>query len=127
MRVLLRLSVQPADLDDILEVQWEIDEAILEASAAPIDEDVHYEQVLEVFCEAMRILPKVHQLAILLRRVYGLSHKEIAKKKGVSISSMEKYFALPGHHAQARLRRRAQGGGVRVNRVSPELVSLSAG
>jgi RNA polymerase sigma-70 factor (ECF subfamily) len=62
------------------EVQWQIDEAILEANAARIDEAVHYEQMLEVFCEAMGILPKAHQRAILLRRVYGLSHKEIAKK-----------------------------------------------
>lgn len=133
VRVLLRLRVQPADVDDILqeslartlsadgetrlrfpksylytvarniafaenerrsrEVQCEIDEAILESDAAPADEVLHYKQMLSVFWDAMSTLPKTHQQAILLRRVYGLSHKEIARKMGVSISSVEKYFA----------------------------------
>ncbi|HPE31125.1 MAG TPA: RNA polymerase sigma factor [Parvularculaceae bacterium] len=133
IRVLLRLSVQPSDVDDILqeslartlaadrkkrvefpksylymisrnmvfeenqrrsrEVQWEIDEAILEASNAPADEALHYKQMMETFWEALETLPTSHRRAILLRRVYGLSHKEIAKKMGVSVSSVEKYFA----------------------------------
>lgn len=133
VRVLLRLSVQPADVDDILqeslaralhaeqskrldfpksylytvarnivfeqnerrsrEVQCEIDEAILASETAPLDDELHYRQMLEVFWEALNTLPQTHQRAILLRRIYGLSHKEIAKKMGVSISSVEKYFA----------------------------------
>ena len=171
VRVLLRLSVQPADVDDILqeslvralltdekkqikfpksylymvsrnivfekserrsgEVQWQIDEAILEANAAPIDEAVHYEQMLEVFCEAMGILPKAHQRAILLRRVYGLSHKEIAKKKGVSISSVEKYFAQGIRRCQDIMSRRGYGvehrEGVAANRRGTYLTHQNTG
>lgn len=133
VRTLVRLSVQPADVDDILqeslartleadekspvefpksylftvsrnivfeqqerrsrEVQWEIDEAILESKAAPADEALHYRRMMDVFWEAMSTLPKAHQRAILLRRIYGLSHKEIADKMNVSLSSVEKYFA----------------------------------
>lgn len=133
IRTLLRLSVQPTDVDDILqeslartlhadsrrrlefpksylytvarnlvfeeserrsrEVQCEIDDAILASDATPLDEELHYKQMLDVFWEAMSTLPKTHQRAILLRRIYGLSHKEVAKKMGVSISSVEKYFA----------------------------------
>ncbi|MEZ5892089.1 MAG: sigma-70 family RNA polymerase sigma factor [Parvularculaceae bacterium] len=133
IRVLLRMSVQPSDVDDILqeslartlhaekrqrlefpksylytvarnivfeeserrsrEVQCEIDEAILASEASPADEELHYRQMLDVFWEALGTLPKAHQRAILLRRIYGLSHKEIARKMDVSISSVEKYFA----------------------------------
>lgn len=133
IRVLLRLSVQPSDVDDILqetltralhadnrrrlefpksylytvarnlvfeeserrsrEVQSEIDEAIVASDAAPADEELHYKQMLDVFWEAMSTLPQTHQRAILLRRIYGLSHKEIAQKMGVTKSSVEKYFA----------------------------------
>jgi RNA polymerase sigma factor (sigma-70 family) len=130
---LLRLSVQPVDVDDILqetltraleadkhgpikypqsylykvsrnmvfreqqrrarEVQSEIDEAAIVANAAGTDEAVYYKQTLQVFLESMASLPKAHQRAILLRRVYGLSQKEVAQKMGVSLSSVEKYFA----------------------------------
>ena len=133
VRTLVRLSVQPADVDDILqeslaralaanqrtplkfpksylfivsrnivfeqqerrsrEVQWEIDEAILDSKAAPTDEELHYRQMMIAFWDALGTLPKAHQRAILLRRIYGLSQKEVAAKMGVSLSSVEKYFA----------------------------------
>lgn len=133
VRVLLRMSVKPADVDDILqeslartlraetrgplehprsylytvarnivfeekerrarEVQCEINDAILASDSAPIDEELHHEKMLDIFWEAMSTLPRNHQRAILLRRIYGLSHREVAKKMGVSISSVEKYFA----------------------------------
>ncbi len=133
VRTLLRMSVKPEDVDDILqetvtralaanekqelkfpksylytvsrnmafevnqkrsrEVQTEIDNALLESDAPQPDDVTHHKKMLEAFIEAMSTLPVQNQRAILLRRVYGLSHKEIAKKMGVSISSVEKYFA----------------------------------
>ncbi|WP_417459816.1 RNA polymerase sigma factor [Kordiimonas sp.] len=133
VRGLLRLSVRPSDVDDILqesltrtleanetreidhpksylftvsrnivfrdqersarEVQWEIDEAILESHTAPIDRELYYKQMLEVFWEALETLPQSHRRAILLRRVYGFSHKQVAKKMGLSVNTVEKYFA----------------------------------
>ncbi|MFC3052334.1 RNA polymerase sigma factor [Kordiimonas pumila] len=133
VRTLLRMSVKPEDIDDILqetivraiaahektplvfpksylytvsrnmvleehqrrsrEIQGEIDEALQESEAPLADEVMQHKQTLAAFWEAMEGLPKTHQRAILLRRVYGFSHKEIAKKLGVSISSVEKYFA----------------------------------
>ncbi|MGE0410242.1 MAG: RNA polymerase sigma factor [Amphiplicatus sp.] len=149
VRALVRLSVQPADVDDILqeslaraleadgknplefpksylftvsrnivfeqqerrsrEVQWEIDEAILESKTAPTDDEIHYRRMMEVFWEAMATLPKAHQQAILLRRIYGLSHKDIANKMNVSISSVEKYFAQGIKRCQDIMARRGYG------------------
>ncbi len=133
VRGILRLSVRPSDVDDILqeslartleanenreinhpksylftvsrnivfrdqerrarEVQWEIDEAIFEANTSPIDRELYYKQMLEVFWETIETLPQSHRRAILLRRIYGLSHKQVAKKMGLSVDTVEKYFA----------------------------------
>ena len=133
VRCMLRLSVRPSDVDDILqeslartleatnsrdidhpksylftvsrnivfrdqercarEVQWEIDEAVLESSSSPADRELYYKQMLEVFWETLETLPISHRRAILLRRVYGFSHKQVAKKMDLSVSTVEKYFA----------------------------------
>jgi RNA polymerase sigma factor (sigma-70 family) len=149
VRVLLRMSVRPADIDDILqesvtralraenrgpleypksylytvvrnlvfeererrgrEVQYEINEAILASDSAPVDEELHHAKMLEIFWEAMGSLPRNHQRAILLRRLYGLSHKEVAKKLGVSESSVEKYFAHGIKRCEDLMARRGYG------------------
>lgn len=133
IRALLRLSVRPEDVDDILqeslaraieadqkstidlpksylfavsrnlvfreqerrsrEVLMEIDEAIIDSKTVDATEEAHSREMLDVFCEAMQTLPASHQRAIILRRVYGLSHREVATKMGVSLSSVEKYYA----------------------------------
>ncbi|MCG8440697.1 MAG: sigma-70 family RNA polymerase sigma factor [Caulobacterales bacterium] len=133
VKALLRMSVQPGDVDDILqealartleadgkkalhfpksylftvsrnmvfreqerssrEVQCEIDEALLASNAVPVDDEIYYKQMLQAFWDAVDSLPKNHKRAILLRRLYGFSQKDIAKKMGVSLSSVEKYFA----------------------------------
>lgn len=133
VRALLRTSIQPADVDDILqesfartleadskkhvqhpksylfivsrniafreqqkrarEIQREIDDIVMAADEAPADQDLYYSQMLSAFWEALETLPLSHQRAILLRRVYGLSYEQIAKKMNKSVSSVEKYFA----------------------------------
>ena len=145
-RSLLRMSVKPSDVDDILqesltraieannkkrleypksylftisrnmvfrehqrsarEVQIEIDEAIIDSGAPPLDDELHFKKMLQVFWEAMDSLPEKHRRAILLRRIYGLSQKEIAKKMGVSLSSVEKYFALGINRCQVVMTRK---------------------
>lgn len=157
IRVLLRLSVQPADVDDILqesltralladrkkrlefpksylytvsrnlafeenqrrsrEVQNEIDEAVLESRGPLTDDAIHYRQMMDAFWEAMGTLPTAHRRAILLRRIYGLSHKEIAKKLGVSVSSIEKYFAQGIKRCQDIMARRGYGADRRREKV----------
>ncbi len=149
VRALLRLSVRPSDVDDILqetlartleaneqkridhpksylftvsrnivfrdqkrqsrEIQWEIDEAVLESNDAPTDREIYYRQMLEAFWKAMDSLPQNHRRAILLRRIYGLSHKQIAKKMGLSVNTVEKYFAKGIKRCQDVMSRRGYG------------------
>lgn len=45
------------------------------------------------FCRAVRTLPLQCRRAFILRKVYGLSHKEISEQLGISISTVEKHLA----------------------------------
>lgn len=75
------------------EITMEIDDALLEGTDVDIDRDLHYRRKFQQFKQALSALPENKRRAILLRKFYGLSHREIAKKMNVSISSVEKYIA----------------------------------
>jgi len=46
-----------------------------------------------IFCRAVSILPLQCRKAFILRKVYGLSHKEVAEQLGISTSTVEKHLA----------------------------------
>ena len=159
VRMILRLSVKPEDVDDILqesllrvfeadekkkirrpksylfkvsrnmvfrrrerrsrEVLSEIDEASIDSRSVPADRDLHYRRMHDAFWEALSTLPQPHQRAILLRRVYGFSQKEVAGKMGVSVSSVEKYIA----HGIKTCRRAMRRGG--YDALGPQKASPS--
>lgn len=133
IRSILKMSVRPTDVDDILqetflrvlrvnekkpiespqgylfvvsrnlvlerlsrrsrEISVEIDEALVDSGEIPVEVRLHDRQKLERFNEALRGLPAEKRQAILLRKFYGFSHNEIARKMGVSVSAVEKYIA----------------------------------
>jgi RNA polymerase sigma factor (sigma-70 family) len=51
------------------------------------------EQEFVVFCRAIRALPRQRRRVILLRRVYGLSQREVAAKLGISERTVENHIA----------------------------------
>lgn len=51
------------------------------------------QQKLAMFCGAVASLPEQSRRAFLMRKVYGLSHKEISERLGISISTVEKHVA----------------------------------
>lgn len=51
------------------------------------------EQEFVVFCRAIRALPRQRRRVILLRRVYGLSQREVAVKLGISERTVENHIA----------------------------------
>jgi len=57
------------------------------------EERVDSQQQFAVFCRAVRSLPLQCRRAFILRKVYGLSHKEIAEQLGISVSTVEKHLA----------------------------------
>jgi len=61
-------------------------------TAAAADEELQAQQWLGLYCEAIASLPEKCRQVFLLRKVHGLSHKEIGERMSLSISSVEKYL-----------------------------------
>ena len=51
------------------------------------------EQEFVAFCRAIRALPRQCRRAFVLRKVYGLSQREVAARLGVSEGTIEKHIA----------------------------------
>lgn len=58
-----------------------------------LEDQIQSQQQFELFCQAVRQLPKKCQRSYILRRVYGLSYKEIAEKMEISIKTVEAHLA----------------------------------
>jgi RNA polymerase sigma-70 factor (ECF subfamily) len=58
-----------------------------------VEDQVASRQKLAVFCQAAASLPPQCRRAFLMRKVYGLSHKEISGRLGISTSTVEKHVA----------------------------------
>jgi RNA polymerase sigma factor (sigma-70 family) len=76
------------------EIHTELDDALIEDDVDNSVEKELYQKIkFERFSNVLSLLPEKNRRAILLRKLYCLSHKEIATKMGVSVSSVEKYIA----------------------------------
>ena len=72
-----------------------IEEAVGPVPAEPgpaADAEAEADECLGLYCEAVADLPDKLRQAFLLRKVHGLSHKAIAARMNVSVSSVEKYL-----------------------------------
>jgi RNA polymerase sigma-70 factor (ECF subfamily) len=63
------------------------------SSDAPVDEQIDARRRFESFCAAVDRLPPLCRRVFVLRKVYRLSHDEIAEVLGVSHSTIEKHVA----------------------------------
>jgi len=59
-----------------------------------LDDEMEAHQRIRMLAEAMASLPPQCSKVFLLRKVYGLSYKEIAERLGISVSTAEKHAAL---------------------------------
>ncbi len=67
-------------------------ESVLLESAS-LEEEFESRQRFELFCRSVRQLPRKCQRVFILRRVYGLSHREIAERMGISVKTVEIHVA----------------------------------
>lgn len=65
-------------------------EDLLESST--LEDSVIAQQKIGVLCEAVATLPPQCRKVFLLRKVYGMSYKEIADYLGIAISTIEKHL-----------------------------------
>lgn len=57
-----------------------------------LEDELEARQHLGLYCEAVAALPEQRRRVFLLRKVHGLSHKEIAQRTNLSVSSVEKHL-----------------------------------
>ena len=83
---LTQKSRQMTDLIDDLEPVGVLD------GDTPLEDLLAAEESLGLHCEAVAHLPEKCKQVYILRKVYGLTHKEIAERMSLSVSSIEKYM-----------------------------------
>ena len=66
--------------------------SVIIETTAVTDEELEADQCLGHYCEAIASLPEKCRQVFLLRKVHGLTHKEIGERMHLSISSVEKYL-----------------------------------
>lgn len=77
-------------LTDYLE-DFEPSEVLTEECSA--ENRAEIEEQFTAFCQAVRLLPVQCRRAFILRKVYGLTYKEIAEHLDISVNTVEKHLA----------------------------------
>jgi len=84
-----QLRTKSRQITDYIEDQPNSDVLLNEWSA---EDEVMAQQKLGIHCEAVAALPPKCRQVYLLRKVYGMSHKEIAARLQIAISTVEKHL-----------------------------------
>jgi RNA polymerase sigma-70 factor (ECF subfamily) len=86
-------------LNELTRKSHQITDFIEEVSASVVldkevsaEEETDAQEQVGLYCEAVAALPEKCRHVFLLRKVHGLSHKEIASHMSLSVSSVEKYL-----------------------------------
>jgi RNA polymerase sigma factor, sigma-70 family len=67
---------------------------IEDVAQVALDDEMEARQRIDMLADAIATLPPQCSKVFLLRKVHGLSYKEIAKRLGISVSTAEKHAAL---------------------------------
>ena len=62
-------------------------------SAVSLDNQIEQETRFVLFCDAVKLLPPQCRSVFVLKKVYGFSSKEIARRLGINISTVDKHLA----------------------------------
>lgn len=74
-----------------------------------VESEVEAKQNIGIYCEAVAALPEQCRRVYLLRKVHGLSHKEISERMQLTISSVEKHLLKATLKCRAYVRERELG------------------
>jgi RNA polymerase sigma factor (sigma-70 family) len=73
---------------------------------------------MKYFGKAVEALPQQCQKVFIMARVYGLSHREIANKLNISISTIEKHVAMGMQRCRLYMRKNFPGDTIDFDRLS---------
>lgn len=86
---LTQLTQKSRQITDYIE---DFDDADVLTGDDTVEDEVIARQVLGIHCEAVAELPPQCRRVYLMRKVYGMPHKEIAKHLGIAVSTVEKHL-----------------------------------
>jgi RNA polymerase sigma factor (sigma-70 family) len=100
---LTQLTRKSRQITDYIEDSTESEVVLLDHSA---EDEVSARETLGLHCEAVaELAPKCREV-YLLRKVHGLSHKEIAGRLGIAVSTVEKHLIKAVEQCDAYLEAR---------------------
>lgn len=103
---LSQLSRKSRQITDYLEDSAESEVLQTEPSA---EDEISARQILGLHCEAVAELGSQCRQVYLLRKVHGLSHKEIGSQLGIAVSTVEKHLGKAMEHCERYVRERTLG------------------
>ena len=68
------------------------DERVVIQSSSTLEGELEAQQHIGLYCESLAALPEQCRRVCLLRKVHGLSYKDIAQRMGLGLSSVEKHL-----------------------------------
>ncbi len=86
---LSQLTRKSRQITDYIEDSSDSEVILVESSA---EDEISARQILGLHCEAVAALPAQCRQVYLLRKVHGLSHKEIGAQLGIAVSTVEKHL-----------------------------------
>lgn len=75
-----------------------------------VEDEIEAGETLGLYCEALAALPEKCRKVYLLRKVHGFSHREIAERMGLSVSSVEKYLMRGVLHCKRYMQEHEESG-----------------
>ncbi|NIB42508.1 sigma-70 family RNA polymerase sigma factor [Pseudomaricurvus alkylphenolicus] len=96
---------------EFLEDSAESSEALI--SDFTLEDEVMAQQKLGIHCEAVATLPEKCRKVYLMRKVYAMSHKEIADTLGITVSTVETHIEKGFARCTEYVRHRMGDGAVR--------------
>lgn len=104
---LTKLTQKSRQMTDLID---DLGPALVSHGEARLEEEVEAEESLGLHCEAVAHLPEKCKQVYILRKVYGLTHREIAERMSLSVSSVEKYMLRGVLACRAYVQRREGAG-----------------
>jgi len=86
---LTQLTQKSRQITDYLE---DFDESEVLLTEDTLEDELMARETLGIHCEAVAGLPPQCRRVYLMRKVYGMSHKEIAGQLGIAVSTVEKHL-----------------------------------
>ena len=106
----ITVYIEESDSPDVLDM--------LAGDVTPEDETIA-RQRLGIHCEAVASLPTQCRRVYLMRKVYGMSHGEIAQRLGISVSTVEKHLIKGVEMCDRYVRARMDEGAAPSSRPEP--------